>query len=45
MVFIVMRNGKVDAVFDNRAAAELHRANLTKRWNLMVIIEKELLSI
>lgn len=42
MVYIVIKNGKVDEVFSNREAAELHRKNLTKKWSLTEIVEKEI---
>lgn len=41
MVYIVIKNGKVDEVFSNREAAELHRKNLTKKYSLTEIVEKE----
>lgn len=41
MVYIVIKNGKVDEVFSNREAAEHHRKNLTKKWSLTEIVEKE----
>lgn len=41
MIYIVLKNGKVDEVFSNREAAELHRKNLTKKWSLSEIIERE----
>ena len=40
-VWIVLKNGKVDAVFDNYEAALTHVKNLTKKWNLTDLIEKE----
>jgi len=42
MVYIVLKNGKVDEVFSNREAAELHKKNLVKKWSLTDIIEKEI---
>lgn len=42
MVYIVLKNGKVDEVFSNREAAELHRKNLVKKWNIAEIVEKEI---
>ena len=39
MVYIVIKNGKVDEVFSSREAAENHRKNL--KWSLVEIIEKE----
>jgi len=44
-VWIVLRNGKVDAVFDNEQAAVNHRANLTRLWSLTDIIELQVQSI
>lgn len=45
MVWIVLRNTKVDAVFDNELAAINHRDNLMKIWALTEIIKLPLLSI
>lgn len=42
MVYIVLKNGKVDEVFSNREAAENHRKNLMRKWSLTEIVEKEL---
>jgi hypothetical protein len=39
-VYIVLRNGAVDQVFDSREAAELHRANLVRLWALTEILER-----
>jgi hypothetical protein len=39
-VWIVVKNGKIDAVFDNEEAAINHRKNLTRGWNLSEIVEK-----
>ncbi len=44
-VYIVLKNSKVDEVFDNPEAAELHRKNAAKGWNLTKIIEREVNSI
>lgn len=41
MIYIVLKNGNVDEVFSNRAAAELHVKNLTKKWSIAKIVEKE----
>lgn len=41
-IYIVLNNGVVDEVFTTREAAEAHRQNLAKKWNLTAIIEKEL---
>jgi hypothetical protein len=42
MVYIVLKNGKVDEVFGNREAAENHAKNVIKKWNFTEIIEKEI---
>ena len=42
MVYIVIKNGKVDEVFSTREAAENHRKNLTKKWSLSEIVEREI---
>jgi len=42
MVYVVLRNGKVDEIFSNREAAENHAKNLNKKWNITEIIEKEI---
>lgn len=44
-VWIVTRNGKVDEVFSNEAAAKTHRDNLRNLWNIAEIIEKEVQDI
>lgn len=45
IVWVVLRNGKVDEVFDNEAAAIHHRKQLTHKWNLTDLIMKVVLSI
>jgi len=40
-VFIVLKNGKVDEVFYDGKAAEVHRRNLQKKWSLTKIVERE----
>lgn len=45
MVYIVLKNGKIDEVFSNREAAENHRKNLTKKWSLSEIVEREVQDI
>jgi len=40
-VYIVLRNGSVDEVFDNLISAQHHVKALTKLWSLTKIIEKE----
>jgi hypothetical protein len=44
-IYIVLRNGKVDEVFDNEAAAQLHRKNLTKLWAMSELVIKEIKSL
>lgn len=44
-VWIVLRNGKVDEVFDNEVAANAHRNALTKKWAITDIIQKEVKSL
>jgi predicted nucleotide-binding protein len=44
-VWIVMRSGKVDEVFDNEAAALAHKEALTRKWALTEIIQKEVKSL
>jgi hypothetical protein len=39
-VWIVLKNGKIDAVFDNEEAATNHRKNAIRGWNITEIIEK-----
>lgn len=45
MVYIVLKNGKVDEVFGNRAAAERHAKNLNKKWSITEIVEREVWEI
>ena len=45
IVYIVLRNGKVDAVFDNLKAAENHHDNLNRLWALSDILTFEVSSI
>lgn len=44
-VWIVLKNGKIDEVFDARISAIEHQKNLTKKWSLTEIIEKEVKSL
>ena len=44
-VFIVLKNGKVVAVFSNEAAAIAHKDALLRKWSLSEIIEKEVFDI
>ena len=44
-VWIVMRNGKVDEVFDNETAALAHKEALTRKWALTEIVQKEVKSL
>jgi hypothetical protein len=41
IVYIVMVNGKVDAVFFNEDLAKNHKKNMIKKWSLTEIIKKE----
>ena len=44
-VWIVMKNGKVDAVFDTEAAAEIHKKNAQRGWNMTAIVQKEVYTL
>lgn len=44
MIWIVMKNSKVDEVFDNFESAQNHQKNLTKKWSISEIIQKEVKS-
>lgn len=44
-VYIVLKNGKVDEVFDNIVSAINHQNNLTNHWNLTKIIVMEVKSL
>jgi ABC-type amino acid transport substrate-binding protein len=44
-VYIVLRNGEVDAVFSSEAAARHHAKALNKKWNGTEIITKEVFEI
>lgn len=39
-VWIVLKNGKVDEVFDNEAAARAHQCNLTLKWSITEVIHR-----
>lgn len=41
-IYIVLRNGEVDAVFADKVLAENHRKNLQKNWTITKLIEKEI---
>lgn len=41
-LYIVIKNGKIDEVFDLYHNAIKHKEYLQKRWNLTYIVEKEL---
>lgn len=41
-VYIVLKNGKVDEVFTNLAAAQNHAKNLNKKWSSTEIVERQL---
>lgn len=45
IVWIVMKNGKVDAVFDTEAAAEIHKKNAQRGWNITAIVQKEVYTL
>jgi hypothetical protein len=40
-VYIVLRNGKVDEVFFDAAAAKAHADNLIRKWNMVEIVERD----
>jgi hypothetical protein len=40
-----MKNGKVDAVFDTEAAAEIHKKNAQRGWNITEIVRKEVYTL
>lgn len=44
-IWIVMRNKKVDEVFDNEEAANTHRDNLNNLWAITEVVEKEVKTI
>ena len=44
-VWIVTRNGKIDAVFDNEIAAKHHQKMLNRLWALSDIFEFQVMSI
>ncbi len=44
-VWIVLKNGKIDEVFDNEDAAIHHKKQLIRKWSLTDIVEKEVLSL
>lgn len=44
-VWIVLKNGKVDEVFDNEAAARNHARNLNRKWSITEIIHRVVGSI
>lgn len=45
IVYIVLKNNKVDAVFDNLTSAEEYAENLRKRWNFTLIKQCEVYSL
>ncbi len=45
MVYIVMKNGRVDEVFSSKEMAEHHKKQLISKWNLVEIIEKQVKDI
>lgn len=40
-IWIVLRNGEVDEVFDNEIVAHQHKKALAAKWALAKVIEKE----
>lgn len=40
-VWIVLKNGKVDEVFNNYHDAKVHAKELNRRWAITDVIEKE----
>lgn len=40
-VWIVLRNEKIDEVFDDEEAARFHARQLNKKWAITEVIEKE----
>jgi hypothetical protein len=40
-VWVVLRNGKVDEVFDSYLSARHHQQQLTKLWAITLIVERE----
>lgn len=45
MVYVVLCNDRVSAVFSNREAAEHHAHNLVRSWNITQVLELPLLEI
>ena len=44
-VFIVMKDDKVDEVFDNELSAKLHKQKLIKKWSIAYIVVKNVKSV
>jgi hypothetical protein len=44
-IWIVLKNGKVDEVFDNKESAVAHQQALIKKWALTNLVEKEVKSV
>ena len=44
-VYVVLKNGKVDAVFSSEAAAITHKKNLGKKWSIAEILPMPLLDL
>jgi hypothetical protein len=38
-IYIVLKNGEIDAAFTTREVAELHRKNIALGWNITNIVE------
>lgn len=45
IVYVVLKNGKVDEVFDHLTPAKNHARNLNKKWSLTDIVEREVKSL
>ena len=45
MIYIVLKDDKVDQVFSTRQAAEHHAKSLNKKWSITKIIEREVWEI
>lgn len=44
-VWIVVKNDKIHAVFDNPEAAENHRKNAAKGWSITKVVEMEVFTL
>ncbi len=43
-VWIVLKNGKIDEVFDNEPSARHHYNSLVSKWSLVEMVRKEVKS-